>query len=92
VRYRHHARVLRTLYNTLNYTPAATATSEIGVTGHLDEFANTADLQVRRAPVLLNPLEDMLSCFRSDAISSFTTVLVSSQSSRSHHPEEWRHQ
>ena len=38
------------LHNTPSCTPAATATNQIGVTGYLDEFANTADLQVRCAP------------------------------------------
>jgi len=37
---------LRALYNTSSYVPAATSTNKLGVAGYLDEYANTADLQV----------------------------------------------
>ena len=37
---------LRDLYNTSTYVPAATGTNKLGVAGYLEEFANTADLQV----------------------------------------------
>jgi tripeptidyl-peptidase I len=38
---------LRTLYNTINYTPIATKVNKLGVAGYLDQYANRADLQVR---------------------------------------------
>jgi tripeptidyl-peptidase I len=38
---------LRTLYNTISYTPAATNVNKLGVAGYLNEYANRADLQVR---------------------------------------------
>ena len=37
---------LRDLYNTSTYVPAATNVNKLGVAGYLQEFANTADLQV----------------------------------------------
>jgi len=47
---------LRTLYNTINYKPAATTKNAIGVAGYLGEFANDADLAVRIFLCFLNPL------------------------------------
>jgi tripeptidyl-peptidase-1 len=38
---------LRALYNTSTYTPTQQAKNKLGVVGYLEEFANTADLQVR---------------------------------------------
>ena len=38
---------LRTLYNTVGYTPTATNVNQLGVAGYLNEYANHADLQVR---------------------------------------------
>jgi len=38
---------LNTLYN-ISYTPVSTKNNSLGVVGYLDEFANHADLQVRR--------------------------------------------
>lgn len=38
---------LQALYQTSGFTPKATAKNSIGVAGYLEEFANTADLQVR---------------------------------------------
>ncbi|PPQ71894.1 hypothetical protein CVT24_006868 [Panaeolus cyanescens] len=57
---------LRTLYNTVNYVPAATNVNKLGVVGYLKEFANTADLQT------------FFSRFRTDITStpSFGVVLV----------------
>jgi tripeptidyl-peptidase-1 len=40
---------LRTLYNTIGYTPTATNVNKLGVAGYLNEYANRADLQVRFA-------------------------------------------
>lgn len=37
---------LRDLYNTSTYVPTATNVNKLGVAGYLEEFANTADLQV----------------------------------------------
>lgn len=36
---------LRTLYNTANYVVAGGSNNTLGVTGYLEEYANTADLQ-----------------------------------------------
>ena len=37
---------LRALYNTEDYVPVSTSNNNIGVTGYLNEFASTSDLQV----------------------------------------------
>ncbi|KIJ54289.1 hypothetical protein M422DRAFT_201377 [Sphaerobolus stellatus SS14] len=55
---------LRTLYNTINYTPAATTKNSIGVAGYLNEFANDADLKT------------FFTRFRTDASGTFTHVQV----------------
>ncbi|RDX48143.1 subtilisin-like protein [Lentinus brumalis] len=56
---------LRTLYNTVNYTPKATSKNSIGIAGYLDEFANHADLQT------------FFNRFRTDVVAqNFTTVRV----------------
>ncbi|KAL0955154.1 hypothetical protein HGRIS_004065 [Hohenbuehelia grisea] len=56
---------LRTLYNTANYTPKATAQNSIGLAGYLEEFGNRADLQTFYNRFLPNA-----------AGSSYTTVRV----------------
>ena len=40
---------LDSLYN-ISYTPASTKNNSLGVTGYLDQFANHADLKVRKCP------------------------------------------
>ncbi|KIJ54290.1 hypothetical protein M422DRAFT_775435 [Sphaerobolus stellatus SS14] len=55
---------LRTLYNTINYTPAATDQNSIGIAGYLDEFANDADLQT------------FFTHFRPDASGGFTHIQI----------------
>jgi tripeptidyl-peptidase-1 len=54
---------LRTLYNTVNYVPAATANNSLGIAGYLEEYANRADLQT------------FFSKYRTDAVGgTYTTV------------------
>ncbi|KAH8111000.1 subtilisin-like protein [Phellopilus nigrolimitatus] len=56
---------LRALYNTSTYTPQATDTNKIGISGYLEEFANDADLQT------------FFKKFRTDAVgTTFTHVQV----------------
>ncbi len=56
---------LRILYNTLAYSPQATLTNKLGVTGYLEQFASQSDLT------------DFLVRFRSDAApAQFSVVTV----------------
>ncbi|TFK52035.1 subtilisin-like protein [Heliocybe sulcata] len=54
---------LRTLYNTSSYTPQATSTNKLGVSGYLNEYATHSDLRT------------FLQRFRSDASSANFSVL-----------------
>jgi hypothetical protein len=56
---------LRMLYNTLKYSPQATSTNKLGITGYSEELASSSDLT------------DFLTRFRSDAaIANFSVVTV----------------
>lgn len=66
---------LRALYSTSAYTPAATSENILGISGYLEEFANTADLKT------------FLTKFRSDAASAtFTTVEVNGGQNNQNEP------
>ncbi|KAF8523792.1 subtilisin-like protein [Hysterangium stoloniferum] len=66
---------LRTLYNTINYVPAATNVNKLGVAGYLGEFANNADLQT------------FFQKFRTDAVGgTFTTVQVNGGGNNQNQP------
>ena len=66
---------LRLLYKTLDYSPKATSTNKLGVTGYLGQFASQSDLT------------EFLTRFRSDAtLARFSVVNVNGSINNQSHP------
>ena len=66
---------LRMLYNTLTYSPQATSTNKLGITGYSEQFASQSDLT------------DFLTRFRSDAATAnFSVVTVNGGINNQSHP------
>jgi tripeptidyl-peptidase I len=66
---------LRMLYNTLSYSPQATSTNKLGITGYSEQFASQSDLT------------DFLTRARSDATTAnFSVVLVNGGINNQSHP------
>jgi tripeptidyl-peptidase-1 len=66
---------LRMLYNTLTYSPQATSTNKLGITGYFEQFASQSDLT------------DFLTHFRSDAATAkFSVVTVNGGINNQSHP------
>jgi tripeptidyl-peptidase I len=66
---------LRMLYNTLTYSPQATSTNKLGITGYTEQFASQSDLT------------GFLTRFRSDATTAnFSVVTVNGGINNQSHP------